>query len=139
MQTYQLEKDVPLFGVQAASFPDGVQQAWQALHQKLSTVKGRHFYGVSHGTKNGNIVYKACVEEGFPGEAEGAGCERFVLPGGEYLGEAIQDFMQHLPKIGETFRALLARDDYDKANGKCIERYVNDTEVVCMIKKAGGK
>lgn len=136
MQTYQVENDVPLFGIQATDFPDGVGQAWQDLHKKLPTTKGRSFYGVSHGTTGGGILYKACVEEAFAGEAESLGCERFVLPKGEYIGETVHHFMQQLPKIGETFQALLARDDYDKANGRCVEQYLNDKDVVCMIKKA---
>lgn len=136
MQAYKIEKDVPVFGVPARSFPGGVQQAWEDLHKKLSTTKGRNFYGVSHGTAAGGIVYKACVEEAFAGEAESLNCERFVLPKGEYMGETIHGFMQRLQKIGETFQALLARDDYDRQNGKCIEQYVSENEVVCMIKKA---
>lgn len=137
MQAYKIEKDIPVFGVQARNFPGGVQQAWADLHEKLATTKGRNFYGVSHGTAAGGIAYKACVEEAFAGEAEGLGCEGFVLPKGEYTGETIYGFMQQLPKIGETFAALLARDDYDRQNGKCIEHYINDRDVVCMIKKAG--
>lgn len=135
MQTFRIEKDVPLFGVQAGSFPDGVGQAWQDLHKLLPATNGRRFFGISHGTKDGGIVYTACVEEVFGGEAESLGCRRWVLPKGEYIGETIHGFMQQLPKIGETFRALLSRNDYDKA-GACVEQYLNDADVVCMIRKA---
>ena len=134
MQTFQLEKDIALLGIQANSFPGGVQQAWQDLHQRLSTTEGRNFYGISHGTKNGLIVYKACVEESVDGEATLLGCERFILPKGEYRGERINDFMQKIHRIGETFQAILSSEDYDK-NGVCVERYLNEKDVVCMIKR----
>ena len=136
MQTYRIENDIPLFGVEAASFPLGVQQAWQNLHKLLPTTNGRIFYGISHGTGDGKIAYKACVKEVFSGEAEGFGLTRFLLPKGEYIGETVHGFMQQLPKIGETFRALLARDDYDK-NGVCVEWYLNEADAVCMVKRKG--
>ena len=135
METFQLKKDVVLFGVQANSFPGGVQQAWQALYKLSPTTTTRNFYGISHGSKDGSIVYRVCVEEVFPGEAESLGCERFVLPQGEYIGETVQNFMQQIEKIGEAFQTLLARNDYDRA-GSCVERYLNANDVVCMIKKA---
>jgi hypothetical protein len=134
MQTFQLEKDVPLFGVQATSFPEGVRGAWEELHRKLGVTNGRAFYGISHGSKDGTIVYKACVEEAFDGELAGLDCERFLLPKGEYTGETIHNFMQQLPRIGETFQALLARGDYDTTSA-CVEQYLNDADVVCMIKR----
>ena len=136
MQSYKIEKDIVLFGIQAATFPGGVQAAWEALHKELATTKGRNFYGVSHGAENGGVVYKSCVEEAFAGEAENLGCERFVLPKGEYIGETILNFRQQIAKIGEAFQALLARDDYDKVAGQCVEKYLSDTDVICMIKKA---
>lgn len=136
MQTYQRKNDIRLFGVQAASFPDGVQQAWQDLHKRLPSTKGRNFYGISHGTANGKIVYTACVEEIYDGEGEAYGCKPFTLPQGEYMGEAIPDFMHQIEKIGAVFQALLARDDYDP-NGVCVEQYLNETDVVCMLKRKG--
>lgn len=134
MQTFQLEKDVLLFGVQATTFPTGVQQAWQELHKKISSTNARNFYGISHGSKDGSIVYKACVEEVFEGEAASLNCEKFLLPHGEYIGKTVRNFMQQIQKIGETFQTLLARDDYDKT-GVCVEQYLNETDVVCMIKR----
>jgi hypothetical protein len=134
MQSFYLENDLLLFGIQAESFPAGVQAAWRELHQKHTTISGRKFYGISHGTKEGAILYRACVEESYAGEAENFNCERFLLPKGEYVGETIHNFMQQLPKIGETFQTILARDDYDKT-AACVEQYLNESDVVCMIKR----
>lgn len=134
MQSYFVEKDVSLLVVQAASFPDGVAEAWKSLHALLVTTTGRGFYGVSHGAEGGAIVYKACVEERHAGEAERYGCERLVLPAGEYSGRVINNFMQRLPEIGQTFHALLSGNDYDP-KGACVEKYLDGNDVLCMVKR----
>lgn len=138
MQIYRIENDASIFGVEAASFPNGVQQAWADLHKLLPTTTNRIFYGVSHGTEDGKIAYKACVKEAFANEAQSFGLASFVLPKGDYIGTTLHGFMKQLSKIGETFQALLARGDYDK-NSACIEWYLNESDVVCMIRKSGSK
>jgi hypothetical protein len=135
MEVYQLEKEVKTFYVEATSFPDGVKQAWETLHSKLPSAKGRNFYGISHGSKDG-IVYKAAVEENIEGEAEKYGCEAFVIPKGDYLAITIHDYMNHLPLIGQAFRRLLAHPQFDGIT-PCVEWYKSDEEVICMVKKKG--
>ncbi|HYO21422.1 MAG TPA: hypothetical protein VER36_03385 [Flavisolibacter sp.] len=133
MKTFSINKDISVFGVQAHSFPNGVNQAWENLHKLLPGVNRRTLYGVSHGTRHGEIVYYACVEEAFPGEAAQVGGEAIVLPKGEYIGDVVQDFTTQPQKIGETFQTILRRDDYD-TDACCVEWYKNEGEVVCMIK-----
>jgi hypothetical protein len=49
------------------------------------------------------IIYKAAVEEIYPGEGEQLGCETFVIKKGQYISLYIKDFMKDIPKIGQVF------------------------------------
>jgi hypothetical protein len=41
--------------------------------------------------------------------------------------------MQNIPKVKETFQKLLAQPDVDP-NGYCLEWYLNDKDMKCMVK-----
>ncbi|MEW5844397.1 MAG: hypothetical protein AB1775_14150 [Bacteroidota bacterium] len=45
----------------------------------LPSDKGRNFFGISSPNREGDIIYKAAVEELFAGEAEKLGCETFII------------------------------------------------------------
>ena len=137
METFRIETEITVFGVQADSFPQGVQQAWETLHKLLPAKEGRTFYGISHGTRQGGIIYSACVEEAFPGEANRFGCKAIMLSDGEYIGETILGFKNQEQKIGETFQEILGRNNYDE-KGCCVEWYKSNNEVLCMVKKKDG-
>jgi hypothetical protein len=66
-------------------------------------------------------------------EAEKLGLDRFLIPKGIYIGIEIPDFMNHIPEIGKSFKELLASPDIDP-NGFCLEMYMGETDVRCMVK-----
>jgi len=134
MEVYQLEKDIKVFYVRAASFPEGVKEAWVKLHKLIGVTNDRDFYGISHGNHEGGITYSAAVKESFSNEGEHYGCEKFNIPRGEYLSITIHDYMNHLPLIGQAFRRLLSHPEFDGVT-PCIEWYKSDKEVVCMVKR----
>ena len=131
MKEYLIEKDVKLLCVAAASFPAGIQAAFSRIHSIVPDAGTRATYGISHGSPNG-IIYKAGVIA-LPGE-DGAqyGCEEFILRKGRYIGRVV-NWKENVQQIGETFQLLLAVPRIDK-NGACIEEYINDNEVKCMVK-----
>ncbi len=133
MKIYNLKEDVKIFCVTAKSFPDGVKEAWEKLHGMLPTTAGRTFYGISHGDKGSNIIYKAAVKESFEGEGKKYGCETFILKKGDYLTETIIDWMKKIDTIGSTFQTLL-KDHLLDENFPCVEWYKSDSELLCMIK-----
>ena len=73
MEIFFLSEDVKVFYLTAESFPAGVLAAFQKLHSLIPDSLGRTTFGISHADKNGNIIYKAAVEESFEGEAEKPG------------------------------------------------------------------
>lgn len=133
MELYELPHDVYVMCVQATSFPSGVLAAHQQLHSMLPTTVGRHFYGVSRPDATRAIIYRAAVEEQFNGEAAKYGCEQFVIKKGSYISAVVADFMAQPQLIGHTFQAMLQRADIDP-NGACIEVYLTETSVRCMVR-----
>jgi len=133
MESIFLEQDVKVFYVAATSFPDGIQEAYQKLHSLIGSPAGRRFFGISYPETPSKIIYKEGVEENYPGEGEQLGCETFVIKEGQYISIYIKDFMKDIPKIGQSFQELLTDHRIDP-NGRCVEEYINDKDVRCMVR-----
>ena len=136
MEIFNLENDIKVFCVTADSFPAGVKQAHETLHSKLPTTEGRKSFGLSWGAANGSITYKAAVEEAYDGEAEALDCETFIIKKGRYISEFIPNFWSDMSAIGRTFKELLAYPGIDP-KGYCLEMYVSEKDVRCMVPLAG--
>ena len=134
MEVYKIEKPVKVFYITATSFPEGIKSAWEKLHALLPSTKDRNYYGISHGSKDGSIIYKAAVEQAFDGEGKTYGCETFIIPAGDYIGRTIINYMQNIPEIGNTFQALLHHPEFDDSV-PCLEKYISEKEMICMVKK----
>ncbi len=129
---YHIEEDIETFYVRASSFPHGVMEAHRTLHSLLPFVEGRKFYGISHPSGHDVIIYKAAVEEAYAGEAEKYHCETFIIKKGDYLNETLKDWRKDEKQIGQVFRQLLADARIDP-EGYCLEVYVSDDEMRCMV------
>ena len=66
-------------------------------------------------------------------EAAQPGLERFTIPGGAYNTYYIQDYRNNLAAIGECFQLLIGQAEADP-NGYCIEWYIGDNDVKCMVR-----
>jgi hypothetical protein len=132
MEIITLDNDIKVFCVTAKSFPDGIMDAHKELHSLISLPAGRKFFGISR-PENGVIVYRAAAEEISPGEAEKLSCDTLDLKKGSYISVTIKDFMKDIESIGNTFKELLSNPDVDP-NGYCVEWYLNDKDVKCMVR-----
>jgi len=133
MESFFLEQDVKVFYVKAISFPDGILEAHQKLHSLIKSPAGRRFFGISYPEGPGKIIYKAAVRESYPGEGKLLDCETFVIKKGKYISIYIKDFMSDIPAIGKAFQEFLVDKRID-SNGCCVEEYINDKDVRCMIR-----
>jgi hypothetical protein len=133
-----LKSDIKVFYITAASFPDSVLAAHKKLHSILPSDDGRKFFGISYSNGKGGIIYKAAVEESFPGEAEKYGLETFIIKKGEYICETLIDWRKDESLIGRTFKKLLSDSRIDR-NGYCLEIYLNNTDMECMVKLDASK
>jgi hypothetical protein len=132
MEYYQLYQDIKTICVTASSFPDGVQAAFKKLHDLIPGSSTRRVFGISRpeGTR---IVYRAAMEQLNDEEAKKSGLDAFLILKGTYIGVEIPDFMKQITEIGKTFKELLANPDIDQ-NGFCLEMYLNENDVRCMVK-----
>jgi hypothetical protein len=133
METYHIYQDISLCCVAAKSFPDGVMAAFQLIMNIFPDQQGqRRLFGVSWPDGKGGMIYKAAVEEKFPGEAQKFGLETYLLKSGEYLSTTVHDFMKDLPSIGNAFRQLVdAPGVHPDTVG--VEEYISNTDVRCMV------
>jgi len=133
MKPYFLTSDINVICVTASSFPEGIKDAYHRLSSLIGATGTRKFFGISYGDGDKNIIYKAAAEETSEGEAAKLGCERFTIQKGEYISEYIADFMKHIPAMGESFREM-CRDPRIDSNGYCVEMYIDNGDVICMVK-----
>lgn len=133
METRQQKEDIKVVCHKAKSFPDGIEEAFRTLENTIPKSCDRPFYGLSKPEINGQIVYRAAVQEGSAEEAKQYGFESFTIPKGLYLTETVKDWMSKPHVIGDTFMQLLDDPRLDPAS-YCIEEYKKSGEVVCMVK-----
>ncbi|MDF2457073.1 MAG: transcriptional regulator [Cytophagaceae bacterium] len=132
MERFVLENDIPVMYVTADSFPDGIMAAHHTLHA-IVTARDRVFFGVSFPNKKGVISYKAGVEQFSEEEAKSLGLETYTIRKGNYNSVYLKDYFKNPAVIGETFQQLLDAPDLDPS-GACIEMYVGERDVRCMVR-----
>jgi len=132
METITFDSDIKVFYVTAISFPDGIMEAHQKLHELIPASPDRIIFGISR-PENGQIVYRAAAEEIFQGEAERLHCETLILKKGNYISLTIHNFINDIQRIGHSFTELLSNPDIDP-EGYCVELYLNEKDVKCMIR-----
>ena len=133
MDTIKVENDIKVLCVTASSFPEGISAAHETLHNLLATSEDRNFYGISCPNEQGVIVYKAAAEQLHAGEAEQLKCETFIIKKGDYISYTIRDFHKDMGSIGKAFHKLLEDSRIDP-EGCCVEVYLNQDDVQCMIR-----
>ncbi len=134
MERYNLENDINIFYVQASSFPDGVLAAHQKLHALVPFTPGRKYLGLSR-PEQGVIQYMAATEEAFADEGEKLGCKTMTVRKGTYVSMILHDYMKDTSAIGDAFQKLVKQPRIDP-NGYCVEWYMSDKEVRCMVRLA---
>ncbi len=125
-----LENDIPVFYTKADVFPEGISDAHQRMHALVDRVEGRQYFGMSR-PENGLIEYKAAAGK-LAGENR-HDLPELIIPKGIYAVQLISDYMLDPASIGQVFQELLKRPDLDP-QGYCIEHYINDRDVECMVR-----
>ncbi|MFN7118939.1 MAG: transcriptional regulator [Saprospiraceae bacterium] len=133
MSLFQLEKDIQVLCVTADSFPNGIAAAFQKVHALVPNSNERKTFGISYANQAGDIIYKAAVSGKDENEAETLGLETFIIKRGTYISTIIHNYMQATSAIGEAFSQML-NDPRIDPQGACIEWYINDKEVQCMVR-----
>ena len=133
METIQLKQDIKVMYVTASSFPDGVLAAHQKLHSLFPFSTERKYFGLSRPENGGGVIYRAAAEVLKSGEAEKLNLETIIIKKGNYVSVILHDYMKDLPAISNTFQQMIAHPDIDP-QGYCVEWYLNDNDVQCMVR-----
>jgi hypothetical protein len=133
MDSFILGEDIQVMCVFADRFPEGIVPAFEKLHNIVPNNPGRRYFGISRPDQTGEIMYRAAAEELEDGEAERLGLERFTIPGGAYNTYYIKDYRNNIGAIAECFQLLIGQSEADP-NGYCIEWYIGDDDVKCMVR-----
>jgi len=128
-----LPKDINVLYVKAESFPLGIKAAHEKLHSLVNEEDKRRYFGISWMNKNNEIEYLAAAEELYPGESENYGCNTFTIRKGDYISETLPDWCNTEGRVAAVFQELLKHPQLDK-NGYCLEIYLNDTDMECLVK-----
>ena len=132
METTNLDQDIKVLYLPAASFPDGIKEAHEKLHSIIPFTNDRKYFGISR-PENGIIKYKAAAEELNEREAENFNLETLILKKGHYISLTVHDFMKNISAIDSAFKKLLSYPGLDP-QGYCVEWYLNNKDVKCMIR-----
>ena len=132
MDSFTFQDDVRTISVNAENFPADICDAHAKLHSLLPANDRRRYFGVSWPGKDGKITYKAIAEEMEPEEAEMLGLETFTIKNGPYNSFYIKDFRDDPHSIQRAFELLTGQHEVDP-DGYCLEWYINDKDVKCMV------
>ena len=88
MTEIQLE-DISVMRVVAKGGPSGARAAFDELESKLPSLRGRKFYGTYHEGE-----YRACVAMNEGDSPHAMELITWVIPGGRYLREKVDDWEQ---------------------------------------------
>lgn len=134
MEKVVFQQDIPTLRVAATSFPAGIIQAYEKLHSVLPAEEGRQTYGISQGNDDGGILYWAATNIMDEQDQQKSGFEPFTIRKGAYASVLVKGFHKDMPIIGRTFEELLKHPELDDDEGYCLEIYLNDHDVQCLVK-----
>lgn len=123
--------DLRLMVVRADEFPSGIKTAWDTLESRLSSLKGRKFYGVSR-CESSQMAYFAGVVPASNEEVQALGLSTMMVKGGKYARAKLSDWSHHTAKIGQIFSELM-RDFPMDPNGWTLEYYRSQSELHLLI------
>ncbi|BAZ04308.1 hypothetical protein [Calothrix sp. NIES-3974] len=117
--------------VESANGPEGAGEAFKKLESRLSSLKGRKFYGTF---QYPNGPYRACLALEADDDPDLLGLETWMIPGGKYAREKIENWSERLWEIPQVFSVLSqtyqGRVDPDRPR---IEFYKSQKELFLLL------
>ena len=129
-ETIVTTEDVPVMYVAAKRgrpIAEQAPEAFKTLEAKLSSLKGRKFYGIVIGDE-----YRACVAITPNDDASSLPHPTCTIPGGRYVRRKIENWEENLHLIGTSVEELRQRPDFDPTRS-CVEYYRSRKELLLMV------
>jgi hypothetical protein len=133
IDSYVERRDVQVLRVLADMKGGGPAEAMQKLEAKLTSIKGRKFYGVFRVLPEGE-EYFACVEEIASDDPAVMGLEEAKVPGGLFVRRRVFDWSKVIAegKLPSVSKDMVQHYDVDKIRPE-IEYYRSMTELHILI------
>lgn len=131
-----IQDDIIISCIRAKSFPEGVNEVHEMLDSILENNSKEERYAVSYPGKDGKIQYWAGANEALVSTDLTEGIEKLTIPAGSYLSVIIKDFMANSGAIERTFSKLITDPRIDPF-GACVERYLPDGDMQCLVRLKG--
>ncbi len=132
IEIINIDKDIKVFCITAKSFPEGILDAHERLHNIIPFTPERRYFGISRPEK-GVILYKAASEEIEQDKDEIFNCESSMIEKGKYRCRTLLNYIEDPQRISKAFDELTSYPDIDP-HGYCIEWYYSEKDVKCMIR-----
>ncbi|SMP65964.1 hypothetical protein SAMN06296020_11353 [Anoxynatronum buryatiense] len=132
MEVINVENDITVYYVEATSFPEHVLEAHETLHAIIPFSNERRYFGLSRPEK-GIIGYKAAAEVMATDHEKDIKCQTMIIKKGSYRCITVSDYMNDIESIGAAFKQLISFQDIDP-DGYCVEWYIDDSDVKCMVR-----
>lgn len=129
--------DIRLVVSRADEFPSGLQAAWDRLESRLSSLKGRKFYGVSR-YEGSQLAYFAGVVPVSDQEVQALGLPTMTIKGSKYARAKLLDWRNHTGEIKQIFDQL-TRDFPMDPEGWALEYYRSQSELHLLIPLASSQ
>lgn len=121
---FSILTDIPVMYVASNNGPADASIAFNKLESKLSSLKGRKFYGIF---QNGD--YKACVAITEFDDPNNLGLPTYTILGGKYAKSKILNWEKHTKQIASKFEQLALENKIDTARPS-IEFYRSQKELI---------
>jgi hypothetical protein len=123
--------DIPVMFVESPNGPAGSGEAFNQLESRLPILKGRKFYATYMYATN---QYRACVATLDADEPKALGLEAWVIPGGKYAQQKLENWTAHADEIPGVFEKL-SKENEDRLDTSrtSIEFYRSQRELICLI------
>lgn len=115
-------------------FPEGNQEAMQALESRLETLRKRRFYGLAYGSKAGITWFAGLAPEDDREECRFAelGFPIQEIDGGTFARMKMLDWTSKVDQIGPTFGVMISEFGIDPSRPQ-IEYYRSHTELHLLL------
>lgn len=123
--------DIKVMFIESKEGTRGATRAFLDLESRLSTLKGRKFFGVIIGVFP-REKYRACVKITDEDNPKLMGPEVWTIPGGRYARVKIKDWQRNLKKIGAAFESMAKECEVDSQR-PFVEFYRSLKEVILFL------
>ena len=132
MDTYVIKEDIPVIGLHVTGFPAGIKEAFDTLADRFGTE--RDYFGLSWMNKAEGVEYYAMTRKD-PTETISGDLAQLNIPQGRYRSEELRDWMSKTGQVREVFERLLAGLGSPAPGRPCVEWYLSDDQMLCLVKE----